>query len=394
MSTLWVYNSTPDANAESEYVLILGGTIPLLLFTAITVSGRLYVRIRTVRGIGADDWIIVVTMVCAIIYNAMTITQSRWGLGLPLELRPPEDLNSYSLLNYVGRPFYMVGILGFKVSLCFSYLRILSMGQPNYRLLVWIVMALCTLGHLIGTLVLMFSCDPIQRSWRPATTPGTCLPIAPLFYGLAVVTIIFDVVVFVLPIPFLSSLRMDIRKKIGIITAFALGLFTTGCSILRMKEINFIANGSGNSSRLALWGNIELDVGIILTCLPVLAPLLKVFGHKFSSYGKTGSSNPYLPTGSHNLQVFSNNRSHQHNTTTNANANASTRVAKSSRYMGEVSDNESQETILGKNQAEGNRRVETSADRRSSDESKNIDGIMRTMQVEVIEISGKTDSRP
>lgn len=63
MSTLWVYNSTADVNAESEYVLLLAGTIPLLLFTTITVGGRLYVRIRTVRGIGVDDWIIVVTMV-------------------------------------------------------------------------------------------------------------------------------------------------------------------------------------------------------------------------------------------------------------------------------------------------------------------------------------------
>lgn len=66
------------------------------------------------------------------------------------------------------------------------------------------------------------------------------------------------------------------------------------------------------------------------------------------------------------------------------NANSTTRAAKTSRYLGEVSDNESQETILGKSPTGGNARAETSGDRRrSSDESKNADGIMRTMQVEV-----------
>ncbi|KAA8569607.1 hypothetical protein EYC84_001216 [Monilinia fructicola] len=342
MSTLWVYNSTADVNAESEYVLLLAGTIPLLLFTTITVGGRLYVRIRTVRGIGVDDWIIVVTMACAIIYNAMTIIrktnlkrswnrvnggiESRWGLGFAIGTPATREL----------------GFI-FSTQLCWSTV-------------------------LYGW---YFGFQAVTLFFLPAHS----------FHGAA-------------NLPSLSvdcnvAIRFKDRgdRQQHLEHVFPSLLYSMVWQSSRSSstwKLVFIANGSGISSRLVLWGNIELNVGIILTCLPVLAPLLRVFGQKFSSYGKTGSSNPYLPTCSHNLQVFSNNRSHHHNTTTIVNANSTTRAAKTSRYLGEVSDNESQETILGKSPTGGNARAETSGDRRrSSDESKNADGIMRTMQVEV-----------
>ncbi|TEY59728.1 hypothetical protein BOTCAL_0187g00020 [Botryotinia calthae] len=403
MPTLWVYNSTPEVNAQSNYPTILGASFPILVLMLITVGARLYVRVRTVRGIGADDWAVVIAAICSIIYNACTIAQSRWGLGLPLTLRPIVNLNTYSRINYAGRPFYMMGILGFKVSLCLSYLRILSKGQPTYRLLIWIVMVLCILGHTVGTLVLMFNCHPIQKSWMP-TTPGSCLPTGPLFYGLAITTIIFDVIIFFLPIPFLYGLRMDRSKKFGIIGVFALGILTTVCSVLRMIEIPIISKGNGNSTMLVVWGNIELNVGIILTSMPVLAPLFKVFSKKLVSTGKS-SSNPYAHTGSHNMQIFSNSKSQHHTTTSNINTLTTSRKERAARaaarYPGDVSDNESQETILGKGREEGSIARERSVDERSRMETpqrerdlesamggvqrqgKEIEGIMMTVRVDV-----------
>jgi hypothetical protein len=63
---------------------------------------------------------------------------------------------------FAGRPFYMVGILSFKVALCLGYLRILSVGQFGYRLIVWITLTACNLAHLAGTLVLILNCHPVR----------------------------------------------------------------------------------------------------------------------------------------------------------------------------------------------------------------------------------------
>lgn len=138
--------------------------------------------------------------------------------------------------------------------------------------------------------------------------------------------------------------------------------------------------------------------------MPVLAPLFKVFGKKLVSTGKS-SSNPYAHTGSHNMQVFSNSKSQHHTNTSNINTLTNSRKERAARaaarYPGDVSDNESQETILGKGGEEGMIARQRSVDERSRMESsererdlesatggapgqgKEIEGIMRTVQVDI-----------
>ncbi|KAI4116276.1 MAG: hypothetical protein LQ338_007743 [Usnochroma carphineum] len=132
-------------------------------------------------------------------------------------------------------------------------------------------MAGAILGHLVGTFILIFQCSPVQKSWYPLTK-GECLPNDATFYGLAAVTIVFDVIIFLLPIPLLLKLNINLKKKIALVCVFLLGLLTTVCSVMRTVQISTIAK-TGNSTMLVLWGVIELNVGIILTCIPTLGPL-------------------------------------------------------------------------------------------------------------------------
>ena len=166
-------------------------------------------------------------------------------------------------VNFAGRPFYMAGITGFKVALCIAYLRISNHSSlRSYRLFIWSLMTFTILTHFAGTLVLIFQCKPVQKSWLPMTQ-GTCLPNDITFYALAAVTILCDVVVFLTPIPLLLRLRINRRKKIALIGIFLLGLFTTACSVMRMVQIIQISK-DGNSTGLVLWGTIEMNVGVSL----------------------------------------------------------------------------------------------------------------------------------
>lgn len=182
-------------------------------------------------------------------------------------------------INFAGRPIYMFGILGFKVALCWAYLRILKASpNPRYKILIYVVMIGAIVGHVAGTLVLIFQCSPPQRSWKPST-PGSCLHNDATFYGLAAVTIFFDVVIFLLPIPLLLNININNKKKVALICVFMLGLLTTVCSILRMVQIISIAR-TGNSTMLVLWGVIELNVGVS-TFLSMLSTL---FPHRIFQY--------------------------------------------------------------------------------------------------------------
>jgi hypothetical protein len=100
----------------------------------------------------------------------------------------------------------------------------------------------------------------VQKSWIPATV-GSCLANVPTFTGLAIVTIVYDIIIFLLPIPLLWTLQIRKRRKIALMGVFLLGLFTTLCSFLRLSRIAPLAI-DGNSTYLVLWGTIELNVGV------------------------------------------------------------------------------------------------------------------------------------
>ncbi|GLI77980.1 hypothetical protein PoHVEF18_006277 [Penicillium ochrochloron] len=232
----WVYNASPEVEAASQYPVILGVCISLTILMIITVCLRLYVRAQASR-LGSADYVMVVSM-----------------------------------LNYAGRPFYQLGIAGFKASLCLSYLRLISgTSMHMYRILIWAVI--------------------VRRAWDFSVL-GHCLPVGPTFYGLAIFTIVCDVVIIFLPIPLLLRLNIKPAQKAGVVCLFLLGLFTTICSVLRLTQIHRVAFGDGNSTMLVLWGTIEFNIGNIVTCVPYLAPLLRGFVRDF----RTTSGRKYYDT--------------------------------------------------------------------------------------------------
>ncbi|KAJ3533957.1 hypothetical protein NM208_g7757 [Fusarium decemcellulare] len=230
---VWVLNATKEVDRISEWRKIITICVVLGVLSSAVVISRLYIRFRN-RGLASDDWMSALSMVFALIYSVLCIAQTRYGLGLPIRLRPKENLVTYTRINFGGRPFYQLGISFFKIALLISYLRLLS-GTDHSKGLVF---------HLAHST------------------------------GYAVITIVADIVVAVLPIPVLWKLEVRMAKKISLIVIFGLGLFTTICSIMRYMQIGRIQDpNDGNSTTLVLWGTIEFNVGNMVSSLPFLAPL-------------------------------------------------------------------------------------------------------------------------
>ncbi|PTD08912.1 hypothetical protein FCULG_00011050 [Fusarium culmorum] len=290
----WVLNATPEVDRSSEYPKIIGITVTLTVLALSIVTARLYIRWKA-RGMAGDDWMSALSMVFALIYSCICIAQTRYGLGLPIPDRPKENIVPYTRINFAGRPFYQIGISFFKIALLISYLRLLrGTDHKTYRNAIWVTIVLVFMSHLGCTLALVFSCSPVDKSWNPLKE-GKCLPPGPSFTGYAVVTIVSDIVVAILPIPVLVKLEIKLAKKIGLIAIFTLGIFTTVCSIQRYRQIDRIQNPKdGNSTMLVLWGTIEFNVGNIVSSLPFLAPIFikraKQYRSKPSSHNtRTGA---------------------------------------------------------------------------------------------------------
>ncbi|KAI9158880.1 integral membrane protein [Paramyrothecium foliicola] len=288
----WVVNATPEVDGISQYPTIISICVVLSILSSLVVGTRLFVRHKN-RGLAADDWMACLSAVFAVIYSILTIAQTRYGLGLPVKLRPLANLVIYTRVNYAGRPFYQLGISFFKIALLISYLRLLKgTDQKIYRIVVKVAIAVVFISHLACTFSLIFACTPVWKSWTPTYKEGKCLPPGPSFTAYAVVTIICDVIVGIIPLPVLLGLNIQRSKKVGLIGIFTLGLFTTICSIMRYLQINRIQYGDGNSTMLVLWGTIEFNVGNMVSSLPFLAPvfLRKAKEYRYKHSGAYGSS--------------------------------------------------------------------------------------------------------
>jgi hypothetical protein len=66
-------------------------------------------------------------------------------------------------------------------------------------------------------------CMPAASFWDP-TIKGKCIPFLPIWYTYAIVNIVTDFSMFILPLPALKSLQLPKKQKIILFVIFGLGL--------------------------------------------------------------------------------------------------------------------------------------------------------------------------
>ncbi|KAK0735443.1 hypothetical protein B0T21DRAFT_348933 [Apiosordaria backusii] len=298
----WTYN-TRDPDASTIGPLITGVSTALTFISLVTVCLRVYVRTAMIKAFGVDDYIIVITWVCAAGFAIVTILQTKWGLGLKnIEDLPAENIYDFGLLQYMGAPLsvlfplghpalrsltddtdlgihnsYISSILGFKLALLFSYLRFIPKGV--YRYITIGVIVACVLFHLSFLVVQVNLCQPIALQWDPSIKEGSCIKGVPFYTSMASLTIVFDVIVMLTPFPVLVKSRIQNRKKLVLLGLFGLGLFITVIQIIRIQTVKQLVNYV-DSAPLILWSAVENNLGIIVANVPTLAPLVKYYNEK------------------------------------------------------------------------------------------------------------------
>ncbi|KXT10743.1 hypothetical protein AC579_6845 [Pseudocercospora musae] len=276
----WVLGASPEVEERSRWKAIVATILVFTILMLVTVSSRLWVRRSTIH---KEDWITLVTTLFSVIYGATVIIQTRYGLGLPVTLQPRQHARAHAITNYAAKPFYLWGLAGFKLALCISYLR-MTKGSTDrrYRIFIIGIAVFCVAVNTIYVFLCMFNCNPLAKMFD-TSIPGSCLSFSPINYAISITAIICDVIVFLLPIPLIQRLHLDRAVKLGLTIIFALGLLTTVLSIMRATQIHRIEYGDGDTSYFVIRSGLELNIGIITSCLPVLRPLLRHVPQKIIS---------------------------------------------------------------------------------------------------------------
>ncbi|KAJ3478520.1 hypothetical protein NLG97_g8559 [Lecanicillium saksenae] len=130
------------------------------------------------------------------------------------------------------------------------------------------------------------------------------MPIEPLAFANGALSVALDLMMILIPLGEVVQMQMHWKKKAGVIFMFLLGTFVTVVSTLRLlsvSQFSELVNITWKFYGVALWSTVEINVGLICTCLPTMRLILvrispRVFGSQWSRAGtRLGSTS----TGSH-----------------------------------------------------------------------------------------------
>lgn len=96
------------------------------------------------------------------------------------------------------------------------------------------------------------------------------------------VNLFLDVAIISMPIPMINMLKLPLRKKVPVFGMFALGIFCTGSSAVRLKYLVDLIRLDPRDpywghavDYQSLWGHVEVCASIIAACLPMLGLLFR-----------------------------------------------------------------------------------------------------------------------
>jgi hypothetical protein len=156
-------------------------------------------------------------------------------------------------------------------------------------------------------LIVIFACDPIAGSWDLSlAATAKCVDKKSFYVGGSVPNVITDVILVILPLPYVWRLHASVAQRVVLGGIFALGAFVSIVSMIRLSVLLDTANGAFDVTYtykdVYMWSLVEINVGLTCACLPSLRPIVKVIGLKrlFSS-GRSRPSDLRTPDPSQGL---------------------------------------------------------------------------------------------
>ncbi|KAG9518134.1 hypothetical protein KCU99_g6534, partial [Aureobasidium melanogenum] len=274
----WVYNlETAPSESDARGIIALAVIFPLLAVLCVGLKFR--IRIKTIGSVGWDDIALAISCGLNIGYSATAIHQTKWGLGLKAADFPLENAVPFSRIQFAGGPLYCLTVLGFKLSLLISYLRVAGFNR-TYATVVWTVLVSVVISQILFTILLSVGCQPIAKQWDPSI-PGKCLNALPIYFALGGTSLGWDLIIIVLPFPILRRLQLDVHRKVALFAVFSLGFFVTIVQAVRLTSIARLATYTDSKGSIQ-WSAVEINLGVVVACVPTFGPLIKRFGQKVS----------------------------------------------------------------------------------------------------------------
>lgn len=270
--------------------------LPVLCIAA--VSLRMYTRKRQKQPLLVDDWILVPGLVFTIAMAVcMIVGVHGHGLGYPIpKMKAVEphkrvfpEFTLAAKIEWIHLFLQPLALGCIKLSVLFFYSRIFAVHKsgPFYYLINTLV-GLTILWMLAFFFALLFKCGSnFSQLWSDYAGLRACANghVILLDEALAISDCVFDVILFVLPLPRIWALRLEWKRRMLVSLVFVIGAMAVIGSIWRLvifvESSNAINTGNKSIDGLILatkflfWSMFEAGFAILAVCLPTFNTYLK-----------------------------------------------------------------------------------------------------------------------
>jgi len=194
----------------------------------------------------------------------------------------------------IGMFSYPLAILSIKVALLLFYHQ-LSTWLP-LRWSIYITGFICFGNAMAALFTWVFQCN-FPNLWDHTADPNLSCPLnqIPIVESTGAISVATDVIIWLIPMPMVWQLQLNIRERLLAIATFGVGLVACVGSILRLIAVkDYLAFGttnSGNDSRQPInaWAIVEMNLALICACVPALRALIIKHVPKIISRASDGS---------------------------------------------------------------------------------------------------------
>ncbi|KAG8424899.1 hypothetical protein J3458_001654 [Metarhizium acridum] len=196
--------------------------------------------------------------------------------------------------------------LAVKLALLVIIIRVFGTVHKKTLIGVYVLIGMLVAYYGSGFFIKLFICRPISAYWRGER--DKCLNQSAIITSDAIISVISDLTILLLPTPLTWSLQLPRRKRLRVSGILCAGGIATAFGIYRLILIVTERNSANQTIvfvKVILSGNAEVGIGLICACLPAVSALYiqKTRGSSYvkqSGYGRASSNNPQ----SHNNEIM------------------------------------------------------------------------------------------
>ncbi|OBR13188.1 Integral membrane protein [Colletotrichum higginsianum IMI 349063] len=241
---------------------------------------RVYCKFSRGRGLWLDDHVLFASWCAMLALCAFITVDVSYDFGKHNWDITPGNWSWLLLYANLAGSLSIIAAAWSKTSFALTLLRIAQESPERWmKRLVWFIIVSINVALGLSVLFTWIQCWPVEKTWRTASTPGTCWPKS-VVMGYNVFTAAYsgamDIVLAVLPWRIIWGLTMTKREKLGVLIAMSMGVFAGAVSFIKIRTIAAIgAFDIIDTVELVIWGAAESAVTIIAATIPILRALFR-----------------------------------------------------------------------------------------------------------------------